>query len=162
MSDIVVLKTVPPIDWAGVPVPLRGKFSAVVRSLEDAENLVHWYGDARFAPELDIIMDVPGQGWTPVIGAGVTPAAELRDLCVTTWHRALERIAENDGETFDWDTLREKHGYMRREHREAAFAEALMERRRQHQQNERTDPSRQMDFGESDKMVFDMGEKNDG
>ena len=161
MTEIIVSRATPPIDWTGVPASFRGTVSAVVRSIEDAENLVHFFGDVNFCPMQPIALDIPVQGWTFIVGAGYAPAGELRDLCVTTWHRAAERIAENNGEMFDFDNLREDLGLIPREKREQAMSEAFTERIRKHRQNPRTDPARQFDYGESDRMIFDMGARND-
>lgn len=138
---IPVAKRTPKIDWRGVPPGLKGKVSAVCRSEKDCADLVHWFGDPNFCPFLPILLLIPGAPGQ-LAGLGLATAAELRDEAVARWQlmtRRLERI----GRIVDFDTLREKHGLMRKEDVEPAFREALVERIRKHRRNPRTDPPRQ-------------------
>lgn len=158
------------IDWSGVPHQYRYKrganghfyeqpsVSAVVRSLTEAEDLVHFFRNPQFAPDLPVLVMVPGQVPISIIGNGVTPAAELRDLAVTVFERTIERVARNGGRIFDFDELREKAGLLPHDQFDPAFREALRERRRRHMANPRTDPPRKQWWPAGSAAVrFDMG-----
>lgn len=150
------------IDWSGVPWNVRqqfeGKVSAVVQSQADAEDLVHFYGHADFCPFADVLILMPGHTAMVIAVDGFVPAAELRDLAVTTWGRAELRLAENGGRLFDFDTLRERHGLARKADLPVLLAEAIQRRIEQHQRSARTDPGRQPDYGPQTRKTFLMGE----
>ena len=135
-----------PIDWANVPYELRAKYehlvSAVVKSSEDAAELIKFFGGADVCPSKGILLLIPDTPAVYVWTDGLVPASEFQDLAVTTWVRTTERLSENGGELFDFDSLREQHGMMRRTDRPAAFSEALMARVKQHQANPVSDPGR--------------------
>jgi len=108
-------KRVPSIDWTGVPAQYKGKCSAVCRTAEECDGLVRWFGSPHFAPHLPVMVMVPGAPAPTLIpGFGYATAAELRDCAVVTWHEQTERLAKT-GRILDFDTLRERHGLMRRE-----------------------------------------------
>lgn len=143
-----VFRRVPAIDWDRLPYALRGQFagkvSAVCTSMDECQALDRWFGDSDFCPYLPILLVIPGQASvTQVEGRGVTTVAELRDLCVTTWGRAEERMAANGGKLFDFDALRAKHGLPSREEADDMIREAMWERAVKHRKNSRTDPARE-------------------
>lgn len=147
MTEIIVRKALPPIDWTGIPFSVRAtmeeaEVSAVVRSEQEAQDLVRWFGDERFCPFGPVGMYRPEVGIQFIAGAGYADVAELRDLCVTTWGRTTARLAENNGRMFDFDALREKHNLMRREQVDAAMRNAMTDRIAEHRRNLRTDKPR--------------------
>ena len=169
MTEIVQQRPgLAPIDWTGVPLRIRLNFdvmlsakarrvSAVVKSEAEAEDLVRFFGHPDFCPFDPVLLLIDGCSPILIDGMGYAPAAELRDLAVTTWGRMLNRLAANNGRMFDFDTLREKHGEMRREDVAAHFANALQDRIEQHRRNLRTDPFRQPWMPESNRKTFDFG-----
>lgn len=142
MTELVVRKGVPPIDWSGVPAGYVHRASVVCRTLKECEEIVRWFGDAAFCPYLPVLVKAPG-GWTAITGWGYADAAELQDCAVTLWHRQTIAMEQNNGALMDFDTLREKHGLMRREDVEAAVAEAATARIAAHRASPVTDPFRQ-------------------
>jgi hypothetical protein len=139
-----------PIDWTGVTLSIRAKFegqvAAVCRSEQECQDLVAFFmGDAAFCPAAPILLTIPGTGAvgaTVVVGAGCTTVAELRDLCVTTWGRMVDRLRANGGVMFDFDALRERHGLARREEADAIVRQAMWDRTVRHKRSMRTDPPR--------------------
>lgn len=135
-------KRIPPIDWQGVPVQYRGRVSAVCRTADECGELVRWFGDAAFCPYLPVMLLVPGaDAPTLIAGLGYATAAELQDCAVVTWERQTGRL-KKDGRLLDYDTLREKHGLMRREDVDASIRQALRDRVAQHKANPVSDPPR--------------------
>lgn len=154
-----VLHRTEPIDWQGVDARIvsmyAGKVSAVCRTLEECQDLVAFFGGpahAEFQPYLPILIVVPPAlgGVSPygtptaieVVGAGVTTVAELRDICVYQWERTQERFAQNGGQLFDFDALREKAGIQTRAQGDAAIREAMRDAANIHKRNPRTNPGR--------------------
>ncbi len=136
-------KRVAPIDYTGVPAPYVGKCSAVCRTLLECQELVRHFGDAHFAPFLPVLVMVPGApAPTAITGLGYATAAELQDCAVVTWETQTGRLAKT-GQFLDFDTLRERHGLMRREEVDTATREALRRRIAKHKANPITDPPRQ-------------------
>jgi len=86
---------------------------------------------------------VPGAD-APILIAGMGHAtvAELQDCAVVTWEQHTDRIAKT-GNVLDFDSLRERHGLMRRENVDAATRQALVERIARHKANPISDPFRQ-------------------
>ena len=148
MTEIAIqtVRSIPPIDWRGVPVNVylrfRNRVSAVCRSQHECEDLVHWFGAAEFCPFPPILIMVPGTGGILLCGFGLATAAELRDDAVGLWVLKSERMVKT-GSLVDFDDLRERAGLVRRENVRDAVAEAFHERIRQHKENIRTDPFRQ-------------------
>ena len=141
---IQILKRVPPVDWAGVPASFKGKCSAVCRTKEECGALVSWFGDASFCPYLPVMVIVPGApAPTLIAGFGYATAAELQDCAVVLWHQQTERLAKT-GKLLDFDTLRERHGLMRREEVDVAAREAMLRRVAQHKASPVTDPPRKL------------------
>ena len=143
MTEIVIhaARRIPPIDWVGVPDAHVGKVSAVCRTLQECEDLVHWFGNAAFCPYQPVIIHGPG-GWTLLIGAGYAPAAELRDLAVTTWNRQALALKANNGNLTNLEELRERYGAAPQKDKMNAIAEAVRERIKRHKANPITDPER--------------------
>ncbi len=136
-------KRIASIDWAGVPDSYKGKCSAVCRTLLECEELPRWFGGPDFAPYLPVIVMVPGaDAPTLIAGFGYATAAELRDCAVATWSKQTEQLAKT-GTLLDFDTLRERHGLMRREEVDTATRDAMMRRVAQHKANPVSDPARQ-------------------
>lgn len=134
---------VPPIDWAGVPPRYHGQCSAVCRTAEECGELVRWFGSPDFCPHLPVMVMVPGtDAPTLIAGMGYATAAELQDCAVVTWHEQTRKLAKT-GKIFDFDTLREKHGLMRREEVDDAARDAMLRRVAQHKANPISDPARQ-------------------
>ena len=138
-------RLVPPINWRGVPLGYHGKMSAVCRTFTECNDLVKWFGDAEFCPFAPIFLMIPGTGGIVLAGLGYATAAELRDDAVTIWEEKSERLAKT-GSLHDFDTLREKHGLMRREDVREATREAFHERIRQHMASPVTDPFREPQY----------------
>lgn len=141
MQNFEVALQTPDIDWTDVPPGLRGKLSAVCRSLKECEDLVHWFGDPDFCPLDPIYLMIPG-GPGQLAGLGLATVAELRDNAVARWAIQEERIARI-GAPMDFDEMREKAGAMRREDVDAAFRQALMDRIAAHKASPVTDPPRE-------------------
>lgn len=154
-------RTLTPIDWTGVPLRYRFRFvkgqlvehpgiSAAVHSLEEAQDLVKFYGDPRFCPLLPVLLvfpnDIPP---TVIIGNGGTAdtmadAAELRDLAVYVWERTMERAARNGGKLFDSAEMRDRYGLVPEKERLNVLRQALVDRVAQHRRTQRTDPGRRV------------------
>ena len=146
MNPLAAPRATPPIDWSGVPVAARvkymGRVSAVCTSSQQAEDLVKFFGHPDFCPLLPVLLIIPGAPTpTAIEGRGYAPAAELRDIAVHAFGRTAERLAENNGQMFDFDALRERAGLMRREDVDAATREAMWDRAKRHRTNSRTDPT---------------------
>ncbi len=135
-----------PIDYTGLPISMWGKVSAVCHSVEEAEDLVNFFGDPCFAPFHPVVLMVPGSQPIQITGQGVASAAELRDLAVGIWEITLERLKKNGRGVLDFDDLRERHGLMRFEDVKAKMSEAFMDRIARHKASPVTDPVRQMDY----------------
>ena len=154
MPELLVQYQIPPINWRNVPLPYRGKLSAVCRSAAECEDLVAWFGDAAFCPYLPVLVMVPGTQPTLIPGFGYATAAELQDCAVAAWHMQSDKLAKQ-GTVLDFDSLREKHGLMRREDADAAIREAFRERIRKHKANPVTDPFRVPQYVRvNNRMVF--------
>jgi hypothetical protein len=138
VTEILIRKSRPPVDWLGVPAQYIGKASAVCRTLRDCEELVKWFGDENFCPFLPVLVAAPG-GWTAIAGYGYASAAELQDCAIVLWTRQAEALAKT-GRLMDFDELRDRHGLMRKEDVPQAMAEALEARIRRHKANPITDP----------------------
>lgn len=143
MNGFVIKRAVQPIDWTDVPASLKGRMSAVCRSLADCDDLVAWFGDPGFCPFQPVLLMVPGApAPIMIIGDGVAPAAELRDVAVSCWSRAVEKI-QKQGALLNFDDARERHGLMRREDVDAAVRQAMRDRIARHKAAPVTDPFRQ-------------------
>ena len=143
MSEILLARRVPPVDYMGVRGNFKGKLSAVCRTAEECEGLVRWFGSPDFCPNLPIMVIVPGAPAPTLIpGFGYATAAELRDCAVAVWYQQTERLTKT-GKMFNYDELRERSGLMRREEVDPAVREAMLRRIEQHKANPLTDPPRQ-------------------
>jgi len=80
---------------------------------------------------------------TLIAGFGYATAAELQDCAVVTWHQQTKQLATT-GKLFDFDSLRERRGLMRREEVDNATREALLHRVAQHKANPISDPPRKL------------------
>lgn len=144
MLAIQTAKRVAPIDWSGVPPKFVGQCSAVCRTAEECGELVRHFGSPEFCPFLPVMVIVPGADAPLLIaGMGVAPAAELQDCAVVAWHTTVEKIAKQ-GHMMDFDSLREKHGLMRREDVDAAVRQAMRDRVARHKANPISDPPRKL------------------
>ena len=144
MPEMLARRATPPINWKGVPLKYHNRVSAVCRSLTECEDLVRWFGDPKFCPLASILLLIPEHP-TLLVGAGYATAAELRDDAVNLWGKYTERLAKT-GSLMDFDSLRERHGLMRREELKDATASAFWERIRAHRANPITDPFRQPNY----------------
>jgi hypothetical protein len=88
-------------------------------------------------------------GSTPIllIGDGVTEVAELQDMAMEAIGNQEERVQEY-GRGLDFEALREKHGYVKRENAGMAIKDAIAARIAHHKQNPVTDPFRQPRYAE--------------
>ncbi len=145
MPDLIAQRYIPPIDWAGVPAAHRGKLSAVCRTLAECQDITGWFGDPAFCPYLPILVMVPGTQPTLIPGFGYATAAELQDCAVTAWEMQSAKIAKQ-GAVLDYDSLRERHGLMRREEVDEAIRDALWRRAQAHKYSPVTDPMRQPSY----------------
>ena len=153
-------KKVPPINWVGVPESYVGKCSAVCRTAQECSDLVLWFGSADFCPVQPVLVLIPGaDAPIAIAGMGYATAAELQDCAIVTWYDKSQKI-EKDGTMFDFDTLRERRGLMRREEVDAATREAMVERVAKHKANPISDPARQPQFpNPTNKTRFAIGKK---
>ena len=142
MTELIVRKAVPQIDWRGVPLGYVGKASAVCRSLQDCADLVKWFGDATFCPYLPVLVHAPA-GWTAITGWGVADAAELQDCAVVLWNRQTEALMRNNGSLMNYDERRERAGLMRKEAVAEAMSDALDRKIAEHKASPVTNPFRQ-------------------
>lgn len=101
-----------PIDWSGVPAGFRGKVSAVVRNIRQAEDLVDFYGHPEWVPAAPVLVLIPGQRPTIVNGGGQATALQLRDIATELYVRELARVQKHRGEgRFDfheWDRMSQR------------------------------------------------------
>ena len=163
MPEILVRKNIiPGVNLGAKPEGLNVKVSAVLRSLQECEDLVKMFGHEDMRPTKPILILIPGhtdhQGRPVhilVAGEGEATAAELRDLCVTTWFRAIAKLGKTGG-LVDFQALREKAGLLPREQFDSAFRDALARRIKQHKQNPVSDPPR-IPLGKEEKKVFSAG-----
>jgi len=152
--EITTAKRIAPIDWRGVPEKFVGKLSAVCRTAAECEELVSWFGEPNFCPNLPVMVFVPGAQPTLIAGFGYATAAELKDCAVYTWYHQIEKL--KTGTLLDFDELRERHGLMRREEVDAATREAMLRRIAQHKANPVSDPFRQPVYpNPADRKVFE-------
>jgi hypothetical protein len=143
MPALHMLKRVAPIDYTGVPASYVGKCSAVCRTAEECGELVRHFGSPDFAPNLPVMVLVPGgDAPTLIAGMGYATAAELQDCAVVTWEEQTAKIAAT-GNILDFDMLRERRGLLRREEVDAATRQALLDRVARHKANPISDPFRQ-------------------
>ncbi len=143
MTALQTAKRVAPIDWADVPESYHGKLSAVCRTAEDCAELVRWFGSPDFAPNLPVMVIVPGaHAPTLIAGMGYASAAELQDCAVVTWEEQTTKLAEGKP-LLDFDAARERRGLLPREDVDAATRDALLRRVAEHMANPVTDPFRQ-------------------
>lgn len=132
-----------------VPLALKGFVSACCASMDDCHDLIHsWGGDSNFMPRKPVLLLVPrpqdDQFNVILIAAeGVTPAAELQDLAITSYGRALEKVQRNKGMLVNSAEMRDKFGLPQAEEFDALFREALTDRIARHRANLITDPPRQ-------------------
>ena len=160
MIAIQTAKRVAPIDWTGVPENFLGKLSAVCRTAEDCAELVRWFGSPDFAPNLPVMVMVPGaHAPTLIAGMGYASAAELQDCAVVTWEQQTTKLAEGKP-LLDYDEARERRGLMPREEVDAATRDALLRRVKEHMANPITDPFRRPEYpNPTNKTKFVVGEK---
>jgi hypothetical protein len=132
----------------------------VCRTAEDCAELVRWFGSPDFAPNLPVMVLVPGaQAPTLIAGMGYATAAELQDCAVVTWEQQTQKLAEGRP-LVDFNAARERQGLMRREEVDAATREALRRRVARHKANPVTDPFRQPAYpNPKNKTKFVVGEK---
>ena len=154
-APIMLTPMVKFINWTGVPHGLRGKVSAVCRSLKDCEDLVAWFGDGNFCPFQPVLLLIPGNpSPIAIVGDGYATAAELRDCAVDQWEITTERIAKT-GRNFDFDEARERAGLPRAEDFDTLYREAMWARIQKHKASPVTDPFRQPDYpNETNKVMF--------
>jgi hypothetical protein len=158
-----------PIDWTGVDLRIRtlfeGQVSAVVRSAQEAEDLVRFFGgerNASFQPYYPVLLVFPGYlHCAPVQGAGVTTVAELRDLCVHWWGRTEERLRQNGGRLFDFAALRDEAGYPQREDADAMVRQAMRDAAARHKANPITNPGRDPMRDTYPRQSFPVSESGD-
>lgn len=143
-----------------MPEDFQGKLSAVCRTAEDCAELVRWFGSSDFAPNLPVMVMVPGaHAPTLIAGMGYASAAELQDCAVVTWEQQTTKLAEGKP-LLDYDAARERRGLLRREDVDAATRDALLRRVKEHMANPITDPFRQPTYpNPTNKMKFAIGEK---
>lgn len=162
MTLPVSILTPPPVDFTGVVKELsqnyKGKVSAVCRSKQECADLVHTFRGFDFypayGPVLPILLAIPGAP-QQVAGWGLATIEEMRDQCVAVWEITEERLTRYNGQTVDFDVLREKHGQMRREDAGIAIQEAVHERIKAHKASPRTDPPREPHYVRpNEKTVF--------
>ncbi len=160
MTALQTARRVEPIDWADVPENFLGKLSAVCRTAGDCAELVRWFGDASFAPNLPVLVMVPGaHAPTLIAGMGYASAAELQDCAVVTWEEQTTKLAEGSP-LLDYDAARERRGLPRREEVDAATRDALLRRVAAHMANPVTDPFRQPTYpNPTNKTNFVIREK---
>lgn len=146
---LMPVRTAHPIDWTGVPSGYRlpePRVSAVVRSVAEAGELVHYFGgQAGFCPLDPILLMVPGPDQTHMIlvqGLGFAGAAELQDLCVVSFQRALDRLART-GSIMDFAKMREDEGWLPQDQVQQALGNALHDRMARHRASPRSDPPRE-------------------
>ena len=142
-AEFTVQRYTPPIDWSGVPKGLKGRCSAVVRSLKEAEDLIKWFGDENFCPFLPVLLLVPGAQTAPAIsGLGIASAAEIRDIAVAYFEQTLEDVQK--GRSFvNFEEARERRGLPRREEVDAMIRQAMRDRAAKHRASPVTAPGRQ-------------------
>ncbi len=143
-----------------MPENFLGKLSAVCRTAEDCAELVRWFGSAAFAPNLPVLVMVPGaHAPTLIAGMGYATAAELQDCAVVTWEQQTTKLAEGKP-LLDYDEARERRGLMRRDEVDAATRDALLRRIKAHMDNPVTDPFRQPEYpNPKNQMKFAVREK---
>ena len=157
-------RQVPPIDWTGIVsnirMNLKGRVSAVCRSLAECNDLVKWFGAVDFCPFLPVLVVVPGTQPTLIAGFGYATAAELRDCAVVTWQTQADKLRK-EGRLLDFDSLRERDGLMRSEDVDDAIRTALHERIAAHRAAPVTDPFRvPQHVRVNDKTVFSVPDPN--
>lgn len=136
MTELVIPRPgTQPLDYTGVKMSWWGKVSYIARSLEECADIVTFFGEATFKPFQPILLLIPGTEGFLIVGNGVTEASELQDLCITTWGRYLDRLVANDGQIFNFGELREKHGYMNYEDRDAQMRQQLWDYHMEKQRN---------------------------
>lgn len=141
----------PRVDTRGLPPVLARKVSAVCRSLEECNDLVSLFAGLDFSPLegplYPVLLMVPGSPThQQIAGWGLCDIYELRDMAVYVWNVTVERLKKNNGQLVDFDSLREKHGLMRREDVEAAVGEAFDDVIRRQKASPITNPSRQPNY----------------
>ncbi len=146
---LMPVRTAHPIDWTGVPSGYRlpePRVSAVVRSVAEAGELVHYFGgNAKFCPLDPILLMVPAPDQVHLVlvqGMGFATAAEMQDLCVVSFARGLESI-ERTGSIMDFAKFREQEGWLPQSEVRAATGNAFRDRMARHRANPRTDPPRE-------------------
>ena len=160
MNAIQTAKRVAPINYKGVPGDFLGKLSAVCRTAEDCAELVRWFGSPDFAPNMPVMVMVPGaHAPTLIAGMGYATAAELQDCAVVTWEQQTTKLAEGKP-LLDYDEARERRGLLPREEVDAATRDALLRRVKEHMANPITDPFRKPTYpNPTNKTKFTVGEK---
>lgn len=146
-----------------VPTTLRGMVSACCMNMRDCEQLIKYWGmGPNYTPQKPVLLIYPvnnsgtgpGQVVAFIAAEGVTPAAELQDLAVSAFGRALEKIKKHNGQLFDSDEMREKHGAVPKAAFDAEFRNALEDRVALHKANPITDPPRQPYHADTGKRTF--------
>lgn len=131
------------------PRSMGRSVAAQATGMRDAMSIVDALGRGpRFKPQAPLMLIGP-DGSTPIllIGDGVTEAAELQDMAMEAIGNQQERVAEY-GRGLDFEKLREKHGYVKREQAGMAIKDAIAARIAHHKQNPVTDPFRQPRYAE--------------
>lgn len=135
---------VPPRSMQRELAPSGASVGAQADGMKAAGSLIDALGRGpRFKPMEPILLIGP-DGSTPIllITEGDVEAAELQDMAMEAIGNQEERVKEH-GRGLDFDKLREKHGFVRREDAPMAIKDALAARIAHHKQNPVTDPFRQ-------------------
>lgn len=158
----------PAVDWGGVPRNLKynyeGRVAAVCRSHEECAGLCHFFRGIDWSPAYGpfqpVFIYIPGAPQL-IDGQGLSPVEELRDMAVAIWEIISGRL-QKTGTTVDFDSLRERHGLMRKEDVDAATREAFWERAQKHKANPISDPARQPKYPRvRGKTVFSQPQSTD-
>lgn len=136
------------LDWQGptMPATMQHHVSQAARGMKEAAGLVELFDKGRhYKPQAPILLVGP-DGRQPIllIGDGVTEVAELQDMAQAAIADQEEAMSSNSsGRGMDYDSLREKHGKVRREDVDTQIRYAISERIRHHKENPVSDPFRQ-------------------
>ncbi len=142
LSDLMV-----PVGYVA-PRTIAPLLSAAANE-ETASSIVDMFGGDRHYKPTAPIMLVGPDGRTPIIliTEGEVEAAELQDMALEAIGNQEERIS-SFGRGLNFDELRERDGYVRREDAGNAIKDAIAARIAHHLQNPVTDPFRQPRYAE--------------